>query len=129
MSSDDKQTLAEDRTDWAEDRTDWAEDRTLMANERTFLSWMGSVLGCLGMAVAMQAVFGEFEPTWLARACASIFVLLALMMVFTALRRTHKAHVRLQSHAHEPASIKLLHAVAYGMAFGACAVGAILWVV
>lgn len=53
-----------------------AEDRTSMANERTFSSWMGTGLGAIGM----KAVFGAFEPTWAAKAVASIFIAIAILI-------------------------------------------------
>ena len=62
----------------AQDRTDWAEDRTIQANERTFAGWMRTGMGALGVAIALRAVFGEFDPTWAAKAVASIFILLAI---------------------------------------------------
>ena len=61
-------------------RTDMAEDRTSMANERTFSSWMGTGLGAIGVAIGMKAVFGAFEPTWAAKAVASIFIAIAILI-------------------------------------------------
>jgi putative membrane protein len=61
-------------------RTDMAEDRTSMANERTFSSWMGTGLGAIGVAIGMKAVFGAFEPTWAAKAVASIFIAIASLI-------------------------------------------------
>ena len=61
-------------------RTDMAEDRTSMANERTFSSWMGMGLGAIGVAIGMKAVFGAFEPTWAAKAVASIFIALGILI-------------------------------------------------
>lgn len=74
------------RTDKAEQRTDWAEDRTIMANERTFNSWMGLALGAVGVAIALKAVFGEFEPTWAAKSVSSLFLALAIFVFWSAER-------------------------------------------
>ncbi len=67
----------------AQDRTDWAEDRTLLAAERTFAGWIRTGLTCVVVAIALQAVFGPAEPTWLPKAVASLF-LLASLGVFVA---------------------------------------------
>ena len=61
-------------------RTDMAEDRTSMANGRTFSSWMGTGLGAIGVAIGMKAVFGAFEPTWAAKAVASIFIAIDILI-------------------------------------------------
>lgn len=51
-----------------------------MANERTFSSWMGTGLGAIGVAIGMKAVLGAFEPTWAAKAVASIFIAIAILI-------------------------------------------------
>ena len=63
-----------DRNELAEDRTHWAEDRTSLANERTFAGWMRTGMAAIGVAIGLKAVFGAFEPTWMAKAVASIFL-------------------------------------------------------
>ena len=67
-----------DKNDLAESRTDWAEDRTILANERTFAGWMRTGMACVAVAIGLRAVFGEFEPTWVAKAVASVFIIAAL---------------------------------------------------
>ena len=68
----------------SEKRTDWAEDRTVLANERTFSGWMGTGLGAIGVAIAMKAVFGAFEPTWAAKLVASMFLAAAILIFWSA---------------------------------------------
>ncbi len=117
----------EARTKWAEDRTDWAEDRTLMANERTFAGWMRTGLGAVGVALGLKAVFGDFEPTWAAKAVASVFVVVALVMFWSAQRNATAAHNRLHDHAASPQKPSNFKLVSGFMALGAVASGAILW--
>lgn len=111
----------------AQTRTDWAEDRTILANERTFSSWTGTGLGSLGMAVALQAVFGAVEPTWVAKTVASVFVLASIYIFLSALRNTKQARERMHASDVEPKSQKSLMVIAYSMCVGAIAVGIILW--
>ena len=75
------------KSDKAEQRTNWAEDRTIMANERTFSSWMGTGLGAIGVAIGLKAVFGAFEPTWAAKAVATIFLVTAVAIFWSAQRQ------------------------------------------
>ena len=73
-----------DKNDLAEDRTDWAEDRTILANERTFAGWMRTGMAAVAVAIGLRAVFGEFEPTWVAKAVASVFIFAALYVYLAA---------------------------------------------
>ena len=111
----------------AEDRTDWAEDRTILANERTFAGWMRTGMASLALAVGLKAVFGDFDPTWLAKAVASIFVLVAIYIFWAAQDSAVKTFVRLDDHkAHaQPAKrMKLLSGI---FAFASVCVGGVLW--
>ena len=119
--------LAEQRTDWAETRTDWAEDRTLLANERTFAGWMRTGLGSVGVALGLKAVFGAFDPTWAAKLIASVFIVVALVMFWSAERNARATYDRLCGHdakAQSPGHFRLIAAI---MAIGALGAGAILW--
>lgn len=118
---------AETRTDWAEDRTDLAEDRTVMANERTFNSWMGLGLGAVGVAIALKAVFGEFEPTWAAKAAASLFLLIAIVIYWSAQHRARKVLERLSNYTAEPLDTKNFRRLALMLSIATLATGAILW--
>ena len=77
-------------TEWAEFRTDLAEDRNIMAMERTFAGWMRTAFAAIGIGLAFKAVFGEFDPPWLAKAIATVFILAGGMA--GGLRRT--AHLQ-----------------------------------
>lgn len=117
----------DDESKLAEDRTKWAEDRTLLANERTFSSWMGAGLGCLGLAVGLQAVFGAVEPTWIAKTAASIFVIIAIYVFQNALLNSRRAKKRLESHVSEPVSDSNLAWIAHLLSAGSLVVGLVLW--
>jgi len=116
-----------DKQKLAEDRTDWAEDRTVLANERTFASWMGTGLGSIGIAIALQAVFGAFEPTWLAKTVATLFVGIAIVIFVAALRNSKSMIARLESHTAEPVSRSGIQLIASLMIAASVATAIILW--
>lgn len=116
-----------EKTDKAEQRTDWAEDRTIMANERTFNSWMGLALGAVGVAIALKAVFGDFTPTWAAKGVASLFLLAAIAVYWTAARHAHRTHRRLTCRSAEPVGSKNFHRLAALLTLATLGTGAVLW--
>ncbi|QDC08255.1 DUF202 domain-containing protein [Oceanicola sp. D3] len=115
------------RTEWAESRTDWAEDRTLQANERTFAGWMRTGLGSVAVAIGLKAVFGDFDPTWAAKAVASLFILSALVIFFFAQRNARRTQDRLSDHAAEPLKHTHFTTIASLFAVATLAVGFVLW--
>lgn len=119
--------LAETRTDWAESRTDWAEDRTIQANERTFAGWMRTGMASVALALGLKALFGSFEPTWLAKAVASIFIAIAVALFWTAARNAAATLERLNDHRADPLRTGTFHLIAAGLTFGALATAAVLW--
>jgi putative membrane protein len=116
-----------DSTELALDRTEWAEDRTILANERTFAGWMRTGMAALGMALGLKAVFGDFEPTWLAKAASSIFVVIAILIFYAAARNSAKAQARIDSHITQPQSVTRFKLLASLLALGAVSTGLILW--
>jgi putative membrane protein len=116
-----------DKTDKAEQRTDWAEDRTIMANERTFNSWMGLGLGSVGVAIALKAVFGDFEPTWAAKAVASLFLLTATAIYWIAAQQAHKTHQRLTARDAEVTGSKNFQRLSTLLTLATIGTGAVLW--
>ena len=66
-----------------------------MANERTFSAWMGTGLGAVGVAIGLKAVFGAFDPTWVAKAVASLFLGVAILIYWLAQRQACKTLERL----------------------------------
>ena len=115
------------KTGWAEDRTDWAEDRTILANERTFAGWMRTGLASVALALGLKAVFGEAEPTWIAKAAASLFIAIAIGLFWAARSQAHKAQTRLNAHdaQAQPPRIFTIASIAFSIA--SVATGAILW--
>ncbi|SDF07481.1 DUF202 domain-containing protein [Limimaricola pyoseonensis] len=125
MQDGDRET--DPKTDWAERRTDWAEDRTLLANERTFAGWMRTGMAALAVALGLKAVFGPFEPTWIAKAAATIFIVTALLIFAASAREARRAQSRITSHAAEAQSTRRMLVFAVLLSVGALATGAILW--
>lgn len=111
----------------AQDRTDWAEDRTVLANERTFAGWMRTGMGAIAVAVGLKAVFGEFEPTWLAKMGATLFLVIALLIFWSAQQKARETDQRLSEHDTEshPKQHFLLLAALFSV--GTVFVGYILW--
>ena len=108
-------------------RTNWSEDRTLMANERTYSSWMGTGLGAIGVAIGMKAVFGAFEPTWAAKAVASMFLLIAIVIFWSARNQACKTRQRLHDTDADPLSTHGFTRLATIMTIATVGTGAILW--
>lgn len=116
-----------DKNDLAQDRTDWAEDRTILANERTFAGWMRTGMASLAIAVGLKAVFGDFDPTWMAKSVATLFVVTAVLIFWAAAVQSRKAQTRINSHSASPQSSTRIVILAVTMSVGAVGTGAILW--
>ncbi|ANU06563.1 YidH family protein [Paraurantiacibacter namhicola] len=115
-------------TKWAEDRTDWAEDRTIMALERTFAGWMRTAFAAIAIGIGFRALFGEFEPPWLAKAIATMFITLAIVFALGAERRACRAFTRLSSHAVDSPKLPNIKLIAYAISAGAALLIVALWV-
>lgn len=87
-----------DSNDLAEQRTDWAEDRTVQATERTYAGWLRTAFAAIGIGLGFRAVFGEFEPPWLAQAIATIFIILGGIVSWQAQRNACRTLQRLNAH-------------------------------
>ena len=123
----DSTKLAQSRTDWAESRTDWAEDRTVLANERTFAAWIRTGLTCVVIAIALQAVFGEFEPTWIAKAAATVFLIAAVAIFWSARARAGETLQKLNSRDCDAQPTRNFTWLAIILSAGAAGSGFILW--
>lgn len=111
----------------AEDRTDWAEDRTILANERTFAGWMRTGMASIALALGMKAVFGAFEPTWAAKAVATIFVAAAIYIFWAAQSSACKTLRRLDDHKAHAQPMRRMRTLAVIFAVAAVCVGGVLW--
>lgn len=114
-------------TEMAKDRTDWAEDRTILANERTFAGWMRTGMACVAIALGLKAVFGEFEPTWAAKATSSIFIAVACYIFYAARQQACATLTRMDKHVATPKSNASMTVTALTLASGAVLTGVILW--
>lgn len=115
-------------TKWAENRTDWAEDRTIMALERTFAGWMRTAFAAIAIGIGFRALFGQFDPPWLAKAIATMFIALAIVFAIGAERRACRAFERLSSHAVDAPKMPNIKLVAYSISAGAAVLIVALWV-
>ena len=116
-----------DKQQLAKERTDWAEDRTLMANERTFAGWMRTGMACIGVALALQAIFGDFDPTWVPKLAANLFLFASVFIFWSACSAAVKTNRRMSEHEAEGLPCGRIKVLAMLMITGAFATGAILW--
>ena len=120
-------TEEEEKNELSKTRTDWSEDRTILSNERTFASWMRTGMACVALALGLKAVFGAFEPTWVPKVVANIFVILALFIFWTARNKSCQTWDRMNKHATEPQSSRNMTIIAITLSIGSAATGAVLW--
>lgn len=113
--------------DLAQNRTEWAEDRTILANERTFAGWMRTGMACVALALGMKALFGEFEPTWMAKAVTSMFILLAVFIFWAAQNSAARTLKRLTDTEACAQPLNRTRLIAAFLSIGAVSTGAILW--
>ncbi|MBX7533775.1 DUF202 domain-containing protein [Qipengyuania sp. 1XM1-15A] len=128
MAQDDPPEGKDKSTEWAEFRTDLAEDRNIMAMERTFAGWMRTAFAAIGIGLGFRAVFGEFEPPWLAKAIATMFIVGGAWLAVTAERRACKTLRRLDPHEFEAIPTPNFKIMAYAVATGAAILTAGLWI-
>ena len=108
-----------ERRDLAEDRTDLAEDRTGLAVERTFAGWLRTGLAAVGIGLGFQALFRSIEPIWVAKALATVFVLIGIFIFSGAQRRACRMFARLDTHQVDTAPRRDLRIMAYALSIGA----------
>ncbi|WP_394730531.1 YidH family protein [Altererythrobacter sp. GH1-8] len=117
-----------DSNQLAEQRTDLAEDRTIMAMERTFAGWMRTAFAAIGIGLAFRAVFGEFEPPWLARAIATAFVLLGAVVAYTAERRATATLKRLTPNEVDTPDRPSIRWIGWSVSAGAVLLAVAFWI-
>jgi putative membrane protein len=117
-----------DREELALERTHFAEDRTIMAMERTFAGWMRTAFAAIGIGLAFHVVFGKFEPPWLARAIATVFILAGAWLAIAAERRACRTFERLRPHQIDAPQAPLFKWLGWAVAGGALVLIAGLWV-
>jgi len=122
-SHDTEQTRAE----MAAERTRMAEDRTRLAAERTYSGWVGMAMGALGVALGLRALFGPFEPTWVPKLAASVFVAAALFILWAAWRNATGASGHLGNNRAEGQPPSRVGWITAALAAGTLLVGVLLW--
>lgn len=127
MAQDDPPDSPDPSTKWAEFRTDLAEDRNIMAMERTFAGWLRTAFAAIGIGLGFKAVFGAFEPPWLAKAIATLFILAGGWLAINAQRRACQTLSRLDAHKFEAISTPNFRLLAYSVALGSLLLTAGLW--
>ena len=128
MAQDDPPAKPDKSTQWAELRTDLAEDRNIMAMERTFAGWIRTSFAAIGIGLGFKAVFGAFDPPWLAKAIATVFILAGGWLAITAQKRACRTLERLDAHKFEAISTPNFRALAYSVAAGSLVLTAGLWI-
>lgn len=116
-----------DREKLAVERTHFAEDRTIMAMERTFAGWLRTSFAAIGIGLAFHVVFGAFEPPWLARAIATLFILSGAWLAVTAERRACSTLERLEPHEMDAPPVPKFRWLGWAVAGGALMLVAGLW--
>lgn len=119
--------LARERTERSRDRTHWSEDRTLLANQRTFASGLRTGMAALAVALGLQALFASFQPTWAAKAVASLFVLTAIMIFAVSTLQARAVQHRLKDHDAKPQTTRRIEFLGALLIAGSLATGVILW--
>jgi putative membrane protein len=115
------------RTDLAEERTDLAEDRTALANERTFAGWVRTGMAAIGIGLAFNALFKAFEPAWVAKAIATLFILLGVFLTIMAERRACAIARRIETHSVKEMAQMNLRVISIAISLGSVALVAGIW--
>ena len=108
-------------------RTDLAEDRTILANERTFAGWMRTSLGCIAIGIGFHAVLGTARAPWVPKAIATAFLLLAIVVIVLAERRSAAVMRRLSAHIIVSAKLVNLRLFAASVSLGSLALIVAIW--
>ncbi|MEN7537574.1 YidH family protein [Aurantiacibacter flavus] len=128
MPESDSNDQSNGKNELAEFRTNLAEDRNIMAMERTFAGWIRTAFAAIGIGIGFRALFGEFDPPWLARAIATAFILAGAWLALVAQHRASKTLSRLDPHELERLSPPNFRVLAWLVAAGALALTAGLWI-
>lgn len=113
--------------DLAETRTSLAEDRTILSHERSFAGWVRTGMAAVGIALAFNALFQALTPSWVPKAIATVFLLIAIFIFVSAERRACGILARLKAHeikALKPVRIRMLSAALVGATI---ALGVAIW--
>ena len=113
--------------DLAAQRTDWAEDRTVQATERTYAGWMRTAFAAIGIGLGFRALFGEFDPSWLAKGIATVFILLGAVIAWSAQKNACQTLSRLDTHDVDRPAVLHMRWLSFIVAGGAIVLAIGLW--
>lgn len=116
-----------DKKDLAQDRTEWAEDRTILANERSFAGWMRTGMASVALALGLRALFRPFDPAWMPKLVAEVFIVIAILIFWAARQNAAKTQARMSEHETESQSVRRMTLLASLLTLGAALTGVILW--
>ena len=119
----------ENKNELAKDRTDLAEDRTVLANERTFAGWMRTGFASIAVGVGFNALFNKMDPAWIPKAIATAFLLIGIVIFWTAERRACSIIARLKVHEVETVRTRNLKLITIAIIAATAALIAALWLV
>ncbi|NNU16920.1 DUF202 domain-containing protein [Parvularcula sp. ZS-1/3] len=124
-----EKSSADKRTELAEDRTDWAEDRTMLAAERTFAAWARTAMAASVLGLGFNALVRTFEPQWVAKAGASLFLLIAIGILQVSWRQACAMLDRLTSHAAEHMPPRHFRVIGHALSVGCALIIVMLWLI
>lgn len=84
-------------------------------------------MASLALALAMRAVFGGLDPTWIAQAVATLFVVIAIAIFWSARAKACATLDRLNAHRSEPVGKTSFTLLSILMSVGAVLIGGVLW--
>jgi putative membrane protein len=108
-------------------QTDLAEDRTILASERTFAGWVRTSLGFIAIGIGFHALFNRMQPEWVPRGIASLFLVMAGIVVWLAARRADSVTKRLSPHVVARAGGVNLELIAAAISLAAMALTGAIW--
>ncbi len=88
---------------------------------------MRTSLGCVAICVAFQGLFSAMQPSWVPRAIATGFLILAVLVIVMAERRAAAVLERLSTHAIITAKVVYLRMFALLISLGAAALAIAIW--
>ena len=101
----------------------------MLANERTFAGWLRTSMAAIGIGLAFHVLFGKLEPAWLPRAIATLFLAIALVILWLADRRARAVIRRLEPHRIVAARLMNLRLISAAVTLGTVGLGAAIWLV
>jgi len=80
----------------ARERTELALVRTRLAKERTFNAWLRTGLALMGAGVAIAKLMSDFQPQWILRLLAVLFVVIGGLIIGLGLRTYFRVIQRIE---------------------------------